>query len=192
MFPAIELLLNIDRAYAKALVHPSFLHSIILIVGIDMVYNSFSSRNLALKVLNQCERTHYLRMLLSTGPKTFSITSRACNKSLVISHIDCFRSIEGICQPFLIQRAIVTNLNFAVSPTSSAYTFSRYSKLSHDPISLQLVLCFFIHTMLKEVISFSFFCNTSYETEIPRWFKRVIALTLVLAQYKYSVMKSGK
>lgn len=75
IFPAIELLLNIDRVYAKALIHPSFLHSIILIVGIDTVYNNVFSGNLALKVLNQCECTHYLRMLLSTEPKTLSITS---------------------------------------------------------------------------------------------------------------------
>lgn len=75
MFPAIELLLNIDRVYAKALVHPFFLHFISLIVGIDTVYNNVFSGNLALKALNQCEHTYYLRMLLSTEPKTLSTTS---------------------------------------------------------------------------------------------------------------------
>lgn len=94
------------------------------------------SGNPALKALKWYERMYYLQILLPTEPKTLSITLRAYNRSLVISYIDCFRLVRGIRQPFLIQRAIVTNLNFTVSPTRSLYTFFQYSKLFHDPISL--------------------------------------------------------
>lgn len=134
---------------------------------------------------------YYLQILLLIEPKILSITSSAYNKFLIISHKNYFKLVQGIHQLFLIQRANVTNLNFTVSPTHSLYMFLKYSKLSYDPTSLQLVLCFFILVILKEVIFFNFFYNTSYKTKIPRLFKRVIISTLTPIKYKYNIIKSG-
>lgn len=164
----MELLLNIKKVYAKILVQFFLLQSIILIVDIDMVYNSIMSKKPALKALNQYEHIYYLQMLLFTKPNTLLIISQDCIKSFVASHINYLRFFKGIYQLFFIQKAMITDINFIISSTSLSCMFSQYSKLFHSFISLQLVFCFFIYTILKNVISVSYFCSTLYKTKIPR------------------------
>lgn len=129
----------------------------------DIIYDNVLSSKPALKALNLCNYIHCLYMLLPIEPNILSITSWNCTKSFIISHIDYLRTSEDICQLFLIQRAMVTGLNLTVSLTCLPCTISRYSKLSYNPTSLRLVLCFLIYIMLKEVISFCFFCRISYK-----------------------------
>lgn len=99
------------------------------------------------------------------------MTSQNCIRFFVTLYINCLRLLKDIHQPFSIQRAMISNLNLIVFSTFSLCKFSQYLKLSHNPISLQLVFCFFLYAILKEVISFSFFCNT-------------LILTLASVQYK--------
>lgn len=102
--------------------------------------------------------------------------------SLFASYIYYFKLVDRIHYLFLIHRAIVIDLNFIILPIFLTTTFSRYPKLSQDSISLQLVACCLIKVVQKDIILFSLFKSTLYDTEKPKWLRKIMAS--VLAQAK--------
>lgn len=112
---AVKLSLNIKRANANVLVCPSFWQLMTLRKAIFTVYENSSLGKPALKALNWCNWIHYLQIVALLDPNTVSIILQDCSKSFVLSHIYCLRPVEGIRQPFLTQRAMITNWNFTVS-----------------------------------------------------------------------------
>lgn len=124
-------------------------------------------------------------------PNTIDVTEKTVKPSLLEFHIYCFKPPSDIRQFCLIQKAIVTDQNFTLSPVLSLYTFSWNSKLSQNPTRWEFDLWLLIHDIIDIVISLSFFCKTSYKTKRLKWFKRVISSTWAPAEYKYKAISRG-
>ena len=161
ILPLVELSLNIKGANVYALIASSFLQLITLSIGIAGEYSYSWLGKPALNAWNRCDLTHCFQTAEPFGPNIDARMSYTLNNLCFKFHIDCWRPVAGIRQPFLIHSAIVTERNLIVSPSLSLCTFSRYSKLSQVPISLRLMLCCLIQDILDAVIFLSFFWSTS-------------------------------
>lgn len=72
-------------------------------------------------------------------------------------YIYFFRPINRIFYIFLIQKAIVINLNFIILLILFFITFSQYSKLFYMPTSLKLDIYSLIKVVLDKIIFFDLF-----------------------------------
>lgn len=140
-----------------------------MILDIDADSNNRSfARKTAWNLWNQ---VHFIRVSLVSGPNTFFPNFQGSKYSLFAFHIHCFKPVNRILYLFLLYRVIVTDLNFTILPIFSLSIFSQYLKLSPVPTSLQLVPCCLMKMALDDIILFSLFKSTLYDTENPKWEK---------------------
>lgn len=189
--PASKLSLNIGGAKTYIFVFSSSLQLIWSITGMNVELKRHFPRNAAKNAWNRCDQIHFCQTSVPWGLYTFVISSCGSIMSLLAFHIYCFSPAVGILHPALIYNAIVIDLNFTIFLIFLPATFSRYSKLSYMPTSLLLEACSLMNVILDIVIFLSFLIKTLYETEMPRWLRRVIASIRASAEYRYIAIRRG-
>lgn len=183
-----KLLLNIKGAYTYVSILPSSLYLIWLIIGMGTKLKNDFSENTIKNAWNQYDQMHCCQIWVLCL-HTFSTNIWGLIISLFASYIYSFRSIAGIFHSDLIYKTIVTNLNFIIFPIFLPVTFFLYLKLSHISTSLLLNVCFLMNTILNMGIPLNFLKKILYETDKPKWLRKVIALTRALAKYRYIAVK---
>lgn len=159
-----------------------------MIINIGTKLNSNFLGNTAKNAWNQCNQTHYYQIWVSCL-YTFFTNIQGSIISLLTFHIHYFRLIKRIFYLDLIYKAIIRDLNLTISPILLLAKFFLYLKLFYLSTSLLLKACSLMNIILNVVILLSFFKKILYNINNPRWLKKIIALTQVLAKYRYIAIR---